>query len=598
MSLPTSVAPAHAQRADQTGEVRPLARRLAALDKAVALLDGRIGEGQLRSARQASLRVSERLALSPAHTVVALAGATGSGKSSLFNHVVGLELSAVGARRPVTGAPHACLWGPDGAGPLLDWLGIPRHNQTARETALDADSQVDLRGLVLLDLPDHDSTELAHRLEVDRLVELVDLLIWVVDPQKYADEAVHTRYLRPLSRHAGVTVVALNQVDLLEPDEVTACRDDLRRLLDADGLRDARLIETSAVRGDGMAGLRDLLTGAVAVRRAALQRLDADLDAAVADLTPLAGPEMREDVDRRSAKRLYGALASAAGVTAVGEAVERGYRFLATRHTSWPVARWLGRSRRDPLKGVHRRADPDAVPAPPDPTASPVQRAKVESALRELTETTTRGMPAPWPEAVYRAARSELETLPGVLEDAVDGADLGLGQRPWWWRAAQGTQTGLAFAMFGGAVWLLGLSASAAAGLGLPSTPVVGSLALPAVLVLVGLAGGPLVALAGRSLAKAGGRYVRARAETAVRDAVTAVARERVLAPVRAELGSYAQVREALLDLGVRAPAAAESGVEESTAAHAALALPRMRAISSGRRRPATHAAPDRLAAR
>ncbi|HEV2087094.1 MAG TPA: hypothetical protein VGR21_02165, partial [Cryptosporangiaceae bacterium] len=294
-----------------------------------------------------------------------------------------------------------------------------------------------------------------------------------------------------------------------------------------------------------------------------------------------------------------GALASAAGVTAVGEVTERGYRFLAMRHTGWPVARWLGRSRRDPLKGAHRRsADPDAVPRPPEPTASPVQRAEVESALRELAETTTRGMPAPWPEAVYRAARSELETLPAALEQAVDDADLGLGRRPWWWRVAQATQNALTIAAFVGATWLLGLSIMAVGGLDRPNTPVVGTLALPAVLVLVGLVGGPLLALAGRWLARTAARHVRTRAETAVREAVTAVARERVLAPVRAELGAYAKVRDALVELGVPMPASSPSRVEESTAAHATIALPRMRTIGPGRRARTTPAGPDRAAAR
>jgi hypothetical protein len=53
--------------------------RLEALDKLLVLLDGRADDAVLRSARGVSRRVSERLRLSPAHTVVALAGATGSG---------------------------------------------------------------------------------------------------------------------------------------------------------------------------------------------------------------------------------------------------------------------------------------------------------------------------------------------------------------------------------------------------------------------------------------------------------------------------------------------------------------------------------------
>ena len=59
-----------------------------------------------------------------------------------------------------------------------------------------------MEGVVLLDLPDHDSTEVSHHLEVDRIVKLADLLVWVLDPQKYADAAVHDRYLAPLASHA------------------------------------------------------------------------------------------------------------------------------------------------------------------------------------------------------------------------------------------------------------------------------------------------------------------------------------------------------------------------------------------------------------
>ena len=35
--------------------------------------------------------------------------------------------------------------------------------------------------------------------ETDRYVGVADLLVWVLDPQKYADFAVHRRYLEPLA---------------------------------------------------------------------------------------------------------------------------------------------------------------------------------------------------------------------------------------------------------------------------------------------------------------------------------------------------------------------------------------------------------------
>ena len=75
-------------------------------------------------ARQVVARVGERTSIVGRHTVVALAGATGSGKSSLFNDLVGARWRAVGARRPTTSTPTAAVWGAEPASELLDWLGV------------------------------------------------------------------------------------------------------------------------------------------------------------------------------------------------------------------------------------------------------------------------------------------------------------------------------------------------------------------------------------------------------------------------------------------------------------------------------------------
>ena len=60
---------------------------------------------------------------------------------------------------------------------ILDWLGIPKRHQISRMGLLDESAEDrDLQGLVLLDLPDHDSTEVSHHLEVERLVKFADVL--------------------------------------------------------------------------------------------------------------------------------------------------------------------------------------------------------------------------------------------------------------------------------------------------------------------------------------------------------------------------------------------------------------------------------------
>ena len=110
----------------------------------------------------------------------------------------------------------------------------------------------ELDGLVLLDLPDHDSTELEHRLIVDRLVELVDMMIWVVDPQKYADAALHNRYLRPLAPHSHVMVFALNHSDKLTPVERDRCVADFDAAAARRRHRRPDVLATSAVTGVGL----------------------------------------------------------------------------------------------------------------------------------------------------------------------------------------------------------------------------------------------------------------------------------------------------------------------------------------------------------
>ena len=251
-----------------------LADRLAALDELVALADGRLDPQAVGTAARLAAKAGTRLRLGDRNTVVALAGATGSGKSSLFNALLGEPVAAVGVRRPTTSAAQAGGWGVDGAQPLLDWLEVPRRH------LLGAAEDDPLAGLVLLDLPDVDSVRGNHRLEVDRLVELVDLLVWVLDPQKYADGVVHDRYLRPLAQHAGVMLVVLNQIDLLDdPAPILA---DLRGLLGREGLDEVPVLPVSATTGEGMPELRRLLADRVAAHRAAERRLDADLRA-VAD---------------------------------------------------------------------------------------------------------------------------------------------------------------------------------------------------------------------------------------------------------------------------------------------------------------------------
>jgi energy-coupling factor transporter ATP-binding protein EcfA2 len=273
-----------------TARAPGLPERLGAIAELTRIGAGRDGFDAELLAESGTLlqRATERMRLPAGHTVVAIAGGTGTGKSTLFNALAGADFSPAGVTRPATRDVHACAWGMESAAPLLDWLGVRRRYRFSRASALDAGEE-ELQGLILLDLPDHDSVVASSAALTDRIAKLADMLIWVLDPQKYADAAVHNQYLIPLAGHAGVLTVVLSQADLLTEQEAADCGEDLRRLLDSEGLEDVRLYTVSGRTGAGLDALHDLLAGAVAASRAADERISADIDSLLGRYAAYAG---------------------------------------------------------------------------------------------------------------------------------------------------------------------------------------------------------------------------------------------------------------------------------------------------------------------
>ncbi|GGJ89251.1 hypothetical protein GCM10010123_18550 [Pilimelia anulata] len=539
-----------------------LARRVAAIDRFRSLAVPLLPAAALVPAAELVERAGARLALSGTHTVVALAGTTGSGKSSLFNAIARLDLSPVGVRRPTTGTAHACVWGPlAGAGGLLDWVGVAPRNRFIRESALDGDDEAALHGLVLLDLPDFDSIAAAHRVEVDRLLGLVDLIIWVVDPQKYADKALHASYLRQYGARQDITLVVLNQADRLGYDAVADVVADLKRLLAVEGLGAVPVLATSATAEGGLTGLRAALQRTVGQRQAATRRWHAEVDVVVAGLRPYLGTAVDEDaVDRAAIRDLATALGDAAGVAVAADAAGVSYARRGRAATGWPPLRWLGLLRRDPLRRLRLpglaggAADgaglgPGGVAFPAAsslPVPSAAQFAAAGLAVRRIADRTAGALPEPWPAAVLAAARSRRDELPDALDVAIVRTDLGLHRVPTWWRVCRTVQWLGAIAAVLGVAWLIVDYVLRV--LGLPPFVVarIGDLPLQGHLAGGGLLIGVLGALLARPLVRIGARRARRLAERRLDAAVTEVAREYVVAPMRDVLNAYAGLREAL----------------------------------------------------
>jgi predicted GTPase len=526
-----------------------LAERLEALGRLVSLGTGRLDDDLMSEAGDLLARSDDRLALSAEHTVITLAGGTGSGKSSLFNAICGLELSPTGLRRPMTSAAHACVWGLDGAGPLLDWLAVDKRFRYARASALDRAGAggESLRGLVLIDLPDHDSIQDLHRAEVDRFVKVADLLIWVVDPQKYADAALHRDYIVPFARHAAVTVIVLNQVDRLQPNEVDDCVTDLRRLLEAEGLNKPHIITTSAITEGGADGLRRLLSETVAGRVASAERLGADLDNVMERLAALAGdepPAVR--VDEVRAEALIDALTVAAGVPAVAEAMESAYELRAADYVGWPISRWVRSLRRDPLRMMRLTELRDELRGA---FTGPVgaQQGDVDNALQGITDVVAVGTPTPWRRSIRDSARTHAADLPDALGASLKETLPTFNQVPRWWWFVKGWQYLLVAGAITGTIWVGLLVTFGLFEIGDSSNGLINDASLlPYVLVLVAcmFGMGALTSAACRNVVALSAAKHGERIELRMRESIGAVATKKVLLPIANELSAYAEFRE------------------------------------------------------
>jgi energy-coupling factor transporter ATP-binding protein EcfA2 len=277
------------ERARRLAGVR---RESSGIERCLAALDDAIGAARglgLDTARAESVQAEarERLGLVSDAYVLALVGGTGVGKSTLLNALAGRTVSEAGARRPTTGEPVAWVSATAAprVAPLLDRLG-------AGERRLHDDPA--LEGVVILDLPDVDSVEPAHRAMVEELLPRVDAVAWVTDPEKYADALLHDGFLRRWIPRLDRQVVILNKADRLAPDAADRVQGHLGRVLSTEltGSSSTRpdVLVVSAMRGpDGIAPFRGWLYDSIDAKAVVAGRLAAATVDAVDALARAAG---------------------------------------------------------------------------------------------------------------------------------------------------------------------------------------------------------------------------------------------------------------------------------------------------------------------
>ncbi len=189
--------------------------------------------------------------------LIAVAGSTGAGKSTLVNSLVGEQVTTTGVRRPTTNSPVLACNPAD-----VDWFSeasfipsLPRVRQQGLAMPgkdgmlVLAATEAMPQGVALLDTPDVDSAVAAHHEFAAKFLDAADLWVFVTTSGRYADARVWEFLQVARDRDTSMAVV-LSRVPRRGRRRLL---DHFGAMLEANGLGHAArfaIPETDQIRGE------------------------------------------------------------------------------------------------------------------------------------------------------------------------------------------------------------------------------------------------------------------------------------------------------------------------------------------------------------
>lgn len=353
--------------------------------------------------------------------LVVVAGPSGAGKSCLVNALTRDNSVEAGGARPTTREISTFAGKPEELTGFKDFLGLSEIFPVGGANPASFPSH-----LVVSEIPDWHlaaNSSSAQPDESKKLLDMADVVIWAVDPQKYADDV----FLSDLNRWNGPrnSFVVVTHIDMLSVSQLDEVKADFHKLSQNRGLH-VDVLSTSIYQESSLSEFREAILRACKIPDVIYCGLQNQVQSVATKICKDAGlntPVELPDNNSEPERKFCDTVAKACGAEMIEQQLRKKYLKESRPLVLLPPIAWL-----TGMKSENQDKQDKIV------TFSSINAIELRSAAEKYTSKIAQSCPSVWKSFLQLRSKRHVDSLGTALCLAMSSWEAPKVKRQFWWR--------------------------------------------------------------------------------------------------------------------------------------------------------------------